>query len=212
VIFDAALSISRRSSEVSLNVAAPMFSSRRFSFVVPGIGTIHGFWASSLGDLLDVLGSAIEACLLSVDELEAELGRDHDLAAERCKCLAHELFVGEWAVDLCRVEKRNALRDGRADDVDHLLLVGRWPVAKAHAHAAEAERRHFQSTLSQFSLLLRLLTLPEELALLHIARDRLKRVLEDWCRPFSGYHLYYASQRQSSPAFAPLVDALRYRS
>ena len=24
-----------------------MFSSKRCSFVVPGIGTIHGFWASS---------------------------------------------------------------------------------------------------------------------------------------------------------------------
>jgi hypothetical protein len=30
--------------------------------------------------------------------------------------------------------------------------------------------------------------------------------------PFSGYHLYYPSRRQSSPAFALLVDALRYRS
>src|SRR2546427_2152762 len=44
---DAALSISRRSSAVSLTATAPMFSSRRESFVVPGIGTIHGFWASS---------------------------------------------------------------------------------------------------------------------------------------------------------------------
>jgi membrane protease YdiL (CAAX protease family) len=43
----AALSISRRSSAVSSTVAAPRFSSRRFSFVVPGIGTIQGFWASS---------------------------------------------------------------------------------------------------------------------------------------------------------------------
>jgi hypothetical protein len=32
---------------VSSTAAAPRFSSRRFSFVVPGIGTIHGFWASS---------------------------------------------------------------------------------------------------------------------------------------------------------------------
>ena len=47
VIFETALSISRRSSGVSSTAAAPMFSSRRCSFVVPGIGTIHGFWASS---------------------------------------------------------------------------------------------------------------------------------------------------------------------
>jgi len=37
------------------------------------------------------------------------------------------------------------------------------------------------------------------------------RVLSDWCPPFSGYHLYYPSRRQPSPAFALLVDALRYR-
>ncbi len=47
VIFEAALSISRRSSGVSSTAAAPMFSSRRSSLRVPGIGTIHGIWASS---------------------------------------------------------------------------------------------------------------------------------------------------------------------
>jgi DNA-binding transcriptional LysR family regulator len=52
---------------------------------------------------------------------------------------------------------------------------------------------------------------PEESALTHIAEGRLIRVLEDWCDPFPGYHLYYPSRRQSSPAFAVLVEALRYR-
>ncbi|MBP1688577.1 MAG: transcriptional regulator, LysR family [Deltaproteobacteria bacterium] len=52
---------------------------------------------------------------------------------------------------------------------------------------------------------------PEDLAQPHLAKRRLKRVLEDWCPPFSGYHLYYPSRRQSSPAFTLLVDALRYR-
>jgi DNA-binding transcriptional LysR family regulator len=37
------------------------------------------------------------------------------------------------------------------------------------------------------------------------------RVLADWCPPRPGYHLYYASARQPSPAFALLVDALRRR-
>lgn len=44
-----------------------------------------------------------------------------------------------------------------------------------------------------------------------IAQGRLVRVLDDWCPPFPGYHLYYPSRRQSSPAFALLVDALRWR-
>jgi DNA-binding transcriptional LysR family regulator len=51
---------------------------------------------------------------------------------------------------------------------------------------------------------------PEDLVLRHIAKGRLKRVLEDWCPPYSGYHLYYPSRRQSSAAFALLVDALRH--
>jgi len=50
----------------------------------------------------------------------------------------------------------------------------------------------------------------EDLAQPHIAKGRLKRVLEDWCQPYSGYHLYYPSRRQPTPAFALLVDALRY--
>ncbi|HZT21202.1 MAG TPA: LysR substrate-binding domain-containing protein, partial [Dongiaceae bacterium] len=52
---------------------------------------------------------------------------------------------------------------------------------------------------------------PEELAQPHLAKGRLKRVLEDWCPPYSGYHLYYPSRRQPSAAFALLVEALRYR-
>ncbi len=53
--------------------------------------------------------------------------------------------------------------------------------------------------------------LPEDQVREHIAAGRLIRVLEDWCEPFSGYHLYYPSRRHASPAFAVLLDALRYR-
>src|SRR6266851_3954195 len=52
---------------------------------------------------------------------------------------------------------------------------------------------------------------PEDLAQPHLAKGRLKRVLEDWCPPFSGYHLYYPSRRQLTPAFALIIEALRYR-
>jgi DNA-binding transcriptional LysR family regulator len=40
---------------------------------------------------------------------------------------------------------------------------------------------------------------------------RTSRVLAEWCPPFAGYHLYYPSRRQPSPAFSLLVDVLRYR-
>jgi DNA-binding transcriptional LysR family regulator len=53
---------------------------------------------------------------------------------------------------------------------------------------------------------------PEGLAEPHLAKRHLKRVLEDWCPPYSGYHLWYPSRRQSSAAFTLLVDALRKRS
>src|SRR5437899_752661 len=53
---------------------------------------------------------------------------------------------------------------------------------------------------------------PQDLAQLHLDSGLLTRVLEDWSPPYAGYHLYYPSRRQSSPAFALLVDALRYRS
>jgi DNA-binding transcriptional LysR family regulator len=45
-----------------------------------------------------------------------------------------------------------------------------------------------------------------------IADGRLVRILEDWCPPFPGYHLYYPSRRQHSSGFSALVDALRYRA
>lgn len=45
----------------------------------------------------------------------------------------------------------------------------------------------------------------------YVSQGKLVRVLADWCPPFAGYHLYYPSRRQPSPAFALLVEALRYR-
>jgi DNA-binding transcriptional LysR family regulator len=53
---------------------------------------------------------------------------------------------------------------------------------------------------------------PEGLVEAHLAKGRLRRVLADWCPPYSGYHLFYPSRRQSSAAFALVVDALRHRA
>lgn len=52
---------------------------------------------------------------------------------------------------------------------------------------------------------------PEDMAEPHLGKGRLMRVLEDWCQPYPGYHLYYPNRRQSSPAFRLVVEALRYR-
>ena len=53
---------------------------------------------------------------------------------------------------------------------------------------------------------------PEDLVGDHIAEGQLTRILEDWTPRFAGYHLYYPSRRQMSPAFSVIVDALRYRA
>lgn len=51
--------------------------------------------------------------------------------------------------------------------------------------------------------------LPDDTLQPLIAAGRLVRVLEDWCPPFPGYHLYYPSRRQHSSGFAALIEALR---
>lgn len=53
--------------------------------------------------------------------------------------------------------------------------------------------------------------LPEDMVEQHVASGHLLPVLQEWCQPFPGYHLYYPSHRQSSPAFRLLVEALRHR-
>lgn len=54
--------------------------------------------------------------------------------------------------------------------------------------------------------------LPEDELMPDIVAGRLVRVLDDWCPKFSGYHLYYPSRRQPSPAFSLVVEALRFRA
>ena len=52
--------------------------------------------------------------------------------------------------------------------------------------------------------------LPEDELIAHLEAGRLVRVMLDWCPKFAGYHLYYPSKRQPSPAFALVVKALRF--
>lgn len=52
---------------------------------------------------------------------------------------------------------------------------------------------------------------PEDVVRRHVEAGELVRVLESWCEPFAGYHLYYPNRRQTAPALTLLIDALRYR-
>lgn len=53
---------------------------------------------------------------------------------------------------------------------------------------------------------------PDDVVSAHLDSRQLVQVLEDWCPPFPGYHLYYPSRNHPSPAFTLLVEALRYQS
>ena len=64
-----------------------------------------------------------------------------------------------------------------------------------------------EATLDGFGLAY----IPEEIVLPYIKEGRLERVLQRYSPHWDGYHLYYPSRRQSSPAFVALVEALRHR-
>ena len=93
-----------------------------------------------------------------------------------------------------------------------------------YAWEFQQERRHLKMRVDgrlAFNTLAPILTasltgfglacLPEDMVQPYIRQKALIPVLDDWCQPFSGYHLYYPSRRQPSPAFTILVEALRYR-
>ena len=65
------------------------------------------------------------------------------------------------------------------------------------------------SPSATLAALWRLACLPDGLVQQEIRSKRLRRVLADWCPAFPGYHLYYPSRRQHSPAFALVVAALQ---
>lgn len=53
---------------------------------------------------------------------------------------------------------------------------------------------------------------PEDTVRQHVTRGALVQLLDDWCPAIAGFHLYYPSRRQISPAFALVIDALRWRT
>lgn len=52
---------------------------------------------------------------------------------------------------------------------------------------------------------------PEDCVSEAVATGTLEKVLDLWCEPFSGYHLYYPSRKQHTAAFARLLDAVRWQ-
>ena len=67
----------------------------------------------SVGDLLNVLGSAVESW--KGIHVEAEFRSDNHLSTEWGQGFADKLFVGEWPVGFSGVEECNTAFDRRPD-------------------------------------------------------------------------------------------------
>ncbi|WP_423140733.1 LysR family transcriptional regulator [Parablastomonas sp. CN1-191] len=110
-----------------------------------------------------------------------------DLAKHNCINLRHQAKGGISVWDL--------ERDGRVVNVrvDGQLVVNDIAVVR-------------QAAVDSLGLCY----LPRDYLQAHLTAGELVQVLEDWCPPFPGYHLYYPSRRQQSPALAAFIAAVRY--
>lgn len=116
-------------------------------------------------------------------------GTPQQLSAHRCINLRFPTYGGLYAWEFERDKREFAVR------VEGPLIVNDIALAR-------------QAALDGAGIAY----LPDDYVAADVATGRLVRILADWCPPFTGYHLYYPSRRQQSPAFALLVDALRYRA
>ncbi len=112
----------------------------------------------------------------------------HDLAAHACINLRHTIGGG---VSVWEFERAGRVLNVR---VEGQLIVNDIALARLGALGGAG-----------------LAYLPEDYVVPYIASGELLCVLDDWCEPFPGYHLYYPSRRQPSAAFTLVVDALRHR-
>lgn len=82
--------------------------------------------------LRTAIGAAIARTSCKVD-VEAELGGDDNLVADRRGRLADQFLIDERTIGFGRVEEGNAAIMSGADQFDHLLFVCRRAVGRTHA-------------------------------------------------------------------------------
>lgn len=111
----------------------------------------------------------------------------HDLASHNCINLRFPTYGGLYAWEF--------ERDGRPLNVrvQGQLTVNDIALARKAALAGQG-----------------IAYLPEEYVADALSRSALVRALAEWCPPFPGYHLYYPSRRQQSPAMTALIGELRF--
>src|SRR5437868_6227583 len=104
-------------------------------------------------DLPDVFGTAVETGQFALHDLETELGRDHDLVADRRERLAYDFLIRERSIDFRGVEERHATLVRGADQGYGVFLIEGGSIAEIEAHTAEAQGRNFKATFAEFALL-----------------------------------------------------------
>ena len=112
----------------------------------------------------------------------------HDLAAHRCIALRLPTSGGVWTWPFVKDGRELKVRPGGQLSFNTITLQRDCALAG-----------------------MGLGYLPEDVVAADVAAGRLVRVLADWSTPMSGYHLYYPSRRQHTPAFALLLQALSWR-
>ena len=115
-----------------------MFSSRRCSFVVPGIGTIHGFWASSQASAIWA-GVAFFRSAIAAEQIDQGLVRLPGLRREAREDVAEVGAVERRVlVDLAREEALAQRAVGNEADPEFLerrqhFRLGRSPPQRVFA-------------------------------------------------------------------------------
>jgi DNA-binding transcriptional LysR family regulator len=153
-------------------------------------GVRHGDMIAK-GMIAVAVGPELRMAVVGTPEYLARHGRPstpHDLTDHTCINLR---FTPDSGVYPWEFEKKG--RELRVR-VDGPLIVTTAPASLTAALAG-----------------LGLAYLPEDMAAGPLASGTLQRVLQDWCEPFPGYHLYFPNRRQHSAAFAVLIERLRYR-
>ena len=113
----------------------------------------------------------------------------HDLAAHRCVNLRFPTYGGLYAWEFERAGRPLNVR------VEGQLIVNEIALARQAARDGAGIAYLMESHVRD-----------------DITSGRLVRVLDEWCPPFPGYHLYYPSRRHLSPALGLLVETLRHRA
>jgi len=119
-MFEEALSMVRRSSGVRSTFAAPRFSSRRCSLVVPGIGTIHGLECESVQP-------RVQALLWST----ADAGHQSASAGRLCngqRLTTLQIILSRWSATLPLDRQAVAQRGGRLEYFTIAWNRFNWPL------------------------------------------------------------------------------------